>query len=75
VTETEILYLIEESLTVGPIEGRSVSEIVAATGMRETLVRNQIKQLMDTGKVSLAGREKRKAIDGSMRWVPIYKAV
>lgn len=73
-TEDALLELVRQSIAIHA-EGVSVVEIADAVSRCETSIRKDLGRLIRQGKAELAGKAKRQAIDGSMRWVPVYREV
>ena len=56
-------------------EGFTVSEMVDTTGHSPAWCRKRINKLMLHGKVFCAGRKPTQAIDGTVRYAPVYAFV
>lgn len=73
ISETALLELIRETLETGDPDGLTSADIANITGKDVQSTRMLIGQLMKQGKMEFAGKGKRRAIDGSMRSVPLYR--
>jgi len=49
----------------------TMNELVEQTGAHRGAVAERLQRLKAAGKLR-AGRERREALDGTMRWVPVY---
>ena len=54
-------------------EGKSVSDLVAETGLTEHQVRHKLRSLVETGQVECAGRKQGKRMDGVTCQLPVYR--
>ena len=54
-------------------EGKSVSDLVAETGLTEHQVRHKLRSLVEAGQVECAGRKQGKRMDGVTCQLPVYR--
>lgn len=72
ITTDMLIAALQEAARGRVVDGLAVADIVQQTGMHEKRVRVLLHPLVTSGAVRV-DKQKRMAIDGSMRFVPVYR--